>query len=87
VLDRLTAALAAHATQVRSIALDADRVARAAAAGRLGDRAGAVVGCYALSNDVLLPVLSIESYRRVPRSDAGSAPERLTWPDAVHPVA
>ncbi|WP_407344325.1 PIG-L family deacetylase [Pengzhenrongella phosphoraccumulans] len=87
VLHRLAAALAAHATQVRSIALDADRVAHAVAAGRLGDRTGAVVGCYALSNDVLLPVLSTESYRRVPGAGAGSTPEHLTWPDAVHPVA
>lgn len=93
VLDRIIAALAAHATQVRSITLDADLVARAARAQRAGDRAGVVVGCFALSNDVLQPLLSTESYRQfgvdgasVP-TDAVAWPDAVTWPDAVFPVA
>ncbi|MGV8965896.1 MAG: PIG-L family deacetylase [Cellulomonas sp.] len=93
VLDRLTAALAAHATQVRSIALDTDQVARAARAQREGDRAGVVVGCFALSNDVLLPLLSAECYRRIAGDGAGSPADAaglrpdVTWPDLVFPVA
>jgi N-acetyl-1-D-myo-inositol-2-amino-2-deoxy-alpha-D-glucopyranoside deacetylase len=82
VLDRVAAAMAAHGTQVRSIALDPDRVARAARAGRAGDREPVVVGCYALSNDVLLPLLSRESY-----AFHGAGARAVTWPAAVRPVA
>jgi len=81
VLDRVVAALAAHGTQVRSIALDPARVVHAARAGRSGDRRPAVVGCYALSNDVLAPLLSRESYR-LAGGDRG-----VHWPAAVRPVA
>ncbi|RYV51984.1 PIG-L family deacetylase [Pengzhenrongella frigida] len=88
VLDRVAAALSAHRTQVRSIALDADRLAQAATGPR--DRPAVVVGCYALSNDVLAPLLSQEFYRSVPvgvdLEDAWRA-AGISWPAAVRPVA
>ena len=82
VLDRLVAALAAHATQVRAIAVEPARVATAAHATREGDRA-VVVGCYALSNDVLAPLLSRESYRFAPEGGSG----HIDWPTGIWPVA
>ena len=95
VLDRVAAALAAHGTQVRSIAVDPDRLARAA---RLpADPRPVVVGCYALSNDMLAPLLSRESYHRVPVGPVGAgstlgdaadvAWHDVAWPAAVRPVA
>ena len=74
VLDAVAAALAAHRTQVHAIALGAERAAPGAP-----DRA-VVVGCYALSNNVLAPLLSRESYRRVGAGD-------VDWPAGVRPVA
>nr|WP_246256260.1 PIG-L family deacetylase [Isoptericola halotolerans] len=53
VLDRLLAALAAHATQVQHV-------------GRTADAGPAVLGRYALSNGVLAPVPSRARLRRVP---------------------
>ncbi|MBO3089007.1 PIG-L family deacetylase [Cellulomonas dongxiuzhuiae] len=72
VRHRLLAALRAHATQVQAVrAVDGD---------------DALLGCYALSNAVLAPVLPAEAYRYAPGSaraeDAG-----VTWPAAVRPVA
>lgn len=87
VLDRVAAALSAHRTQVRSVVLDADRLAQAAAGPR--DRP-VVVGCYALSNDVLAPLLSQEFYRSEPvRAELGVASRRagVSWPAAARPVA
>ena len=72
VLDAVAAALAAHRTQVHAIALDPERAHGAAGP--------VVVGCYALSNDVLAPLLSQESYRRL---GAGV----VDWPVGVRPVA
>ena len=72
VLDAVAAALAAHRTQVHAIALEPER-----AHGATGP---VVVGCYALSNDVLAPLLSQESYRRL---GAGV----VDWPVGVRPVA
>lgn len=83
VLGRVAVALAAHGTQVQAIALDPDEVAHAAKAGRSGDRTPVVVGCYALSNNVLAPLLSRESYHRL----SGGAFGELAWPAAVRPVA
>lgn len=81
-LGRIAAALTAHATQVQAIVVDPDGVASAGAE-RAGERA-VVVGCYALSNDVAVPLLSHESYRLAPGSD-GLA--RIDWPAGVRPVA
>lgn len=89
VLGRVAAALAAHSTQVRSIALDPDRIARAAASSADAGES-VVVGCYALSNDVLVPLLSREYYSVVPvgtPGDRDSSWRDLSWPDAVGPVA
>jgi N-acetyl-1-D-myo-inositol-2-amino-2-deoxy-alpha-D-glucopyranoside deacetylase len=60
VLHPVLAALAAHRTQVRAIGLDRARAGAVAPA----DRDAVVVGWYALSNDVLAPLLSREQYRR-----------------------
>lgn len=49
VRDAVLAAMRAHATQVRAV--------------RAVDGVDGLVGCYALSNDVLAPVLAVESYR------------------------
>lgn len=54
VLDRLLEAMRAHATQVQH--------ARALPPAEAGARGAGVVGCYALSNGVLAPVLAHESY-------------------------
>ena len=86
VLDRLVAALAAHVTQVRAIAVEPARVAAAAATARAGDQAG-VVGCYALSNDVLAPLLSRESYRFAPEGGSWTGSGDAGWPAGIWPVA
>lgn len=72
VRDRLLGALRAHATQVQAVrAVDGD---------------AALLGCFALSNRVLAPVLPVEAYRYAPGSlraeEAG-----VTWPAGVRPVA
>ena len=77
VLDPVVAALAAHRTQVRVIGLERARVAATASA----DRDAVVVGWYALSNDVLAPLLSREQYRLAP---GGAGVD--DWPAAVLPV-
>ncbi len=77
VVERVADALRAHATQVGSVELDAP--APLGAAGRDGT---ALVGCYALSNDVLAPLLTAESYRAAP----GSGRRPVAWPAAVRPV-
>ena len=74
VLERVADALRAHATQVGSVALGptvplADDVALA--------------GCYALSHDVLAPLLTVEAYRYAP----GSPRAAVAWPAVVRPVA
>lgn len=69
VLDRLVAALAAHATQVQSV--------------RGWAGAGAAVGCFALSNRVLQPILRWESYAAAPGAQLGS----VAWPAHVRGIA
>ncbi|WP_421742235.1 N-acetyl-1-D-myo-inositol-2-amino-2-deoxy-alpha-D-glucopyranoside deacetylase [Cellulomonas sp.] len=65
---RVLDALRAHVTQVQAVrAIDDDR---------------ALVGCYALSNRILAPVLPTETYRR----GTGASGE-VAWPDGVRPVA
>jgi len=76
VLARLAAALRAHATQVQGVTT----------AGSPSDTPtvpGAVVGSYALSNDVLAPVLGVEEYRLAP----GSTGDGVVWPAGVRQVA
>ncbi|GIG40399.1 PIG-L family deacetylase [Cellulomonas phragmiteti] len=72
VRDRVLAALRAHATQVQAV--------------RAVEGEDALVGCYALSNDVLAAVPAAEAYRyglgSLRAEDAGVA-----WPAGVHPVA
>lgn len=64
VLDRVEAALRAHATQVHLVT----RFDVAPAAVTPGGGEGpALVGTYALSNDVLVPWLGVEHYARAPR--------------------
>ena len=78
VLDRVADALRAHATQVGSVAL----------AGPVPVAPGvALAGCYALSNDVLAPLLTAEHYRLAPGSRPPPASRRASWPGAVGPVA
>ncbi|MGN8246837.1 PIG-L family deacetylase [Cellulomonas soli] len=80
VRPRQLAALRAHATQVTAVhAVDGEP---------------ALVGCYALSNQVLAPLLPAEGYRcglaygrPAPESWLGSAALGVTWPDGVRPVA
>ena len=71
VLPAVVGALRAHATQVHALA----RVEPGADP--------AVLGRYALSNDVLAPLLAVEGYRLAPGSQAGD----LTWPTGVRRVA
>ncbi|WP_448059410.1 PIG-L family deacetylase [Cellulomonas hominis] len=62
VLGAVLDALRAHGTQVTAVTrLDGD---------------GPLLGCYALSNDVLAPLLTIEGYRLAP----GAAPADVRWP-------
>lgn len=68
VRDRLLAALRAHATQVHAV--------------RAVDGVDALVACYALSNDVLAPVLPTEDYRVAAGAVAG-----VVWPTGIRPVA
>ncbi|WP_066584803.1 N-acetyl-1-D-myo-inositol-2-amino-2-deoxy-alpha-D-glucopyranoside deacetylase [Cellulomonas timonensis] len=71
VLPAVVGALRAHATQVHALA-------------RVSPGADPVVlGQYALSNDVLAPLLSAEGYRLAP----GSRPDAVTWPTGVRRVA
>ncbi|MGY4643505.1 PIG-L family deacetylase [Cellulomonas sp. URHB0016] len=68
VRDRLLAALRAHATQVQAVhAVDGVR---------------GLVGCYALSSDLLAPVLPTEDYRV-----ASGSPAAVVWPTGIRPVA
>ncbi|MBF0688890.1 MAG: PIG-L family deacetylase [Cellulomonas sp.] len=72
VRDRVLAALRAHATQVQAVAPV--------------DGEDALLGCYALSNAVLAPLLPVEGYRRAagtPSAEDGG----VTWPAGVRPVA
>lgn len=72
VRDRVLAALRAHATQVQAV--------------RPVEDEDGLVGCYALSNDVLAPVLPVEGYRYALGSlraeEAG-----VVWPAGARPVA
>ncbi|MBO9553359.1 N-acetyl-1-D-myo-inositol-2-amino-2-deoxy-alpha-D-glucopyranoside deacetylase [Cellulomonas sp.] len=68
VRDRVLDALRAHATQVHAV--------------RSVDGLDALVGCYALSNDVLAPVLPTEDYRVADGSSTA-----VVWPTGVRPVA
>ena len=71
VLPRVLAALHAHATQVQGV----QEVPEAAAP--------QVVAVYALSNNILLPLLSSETYRFAP----GSPARPVQWPVGVAAVA
>ncbi|WP_136518807.1 PIG-L family deacetylase [Cellulomonas telluris] len=71
VRDRLLAALRAHATQVQAV--------------RAVDGEPGLVGCYALSNRLLAPVLPVEAYRYAPRGTARDG--GVAWPPGVRPVA
>ncbi|MDM8083152.1 PIG-L family deacetylase [Cellulomonas cellasea] len=71
VLPAVVGALRAHATQVHAL-------------GRVSPGADPVVlGQYALSNDVLAPLLAVEGHRLAP----GSRPEAVAWPTGVRKVA
>ncbi|WP_182113318.1 MULTISPECIES: PIG-L family deacetylase [unclassified Actinotalea] len=72
VLDRVLAALDAHATQVQAVR----RV-----------EGGAMVAGLALSNAVLQPVLARECYRYPPDRRAAAAGRHVPWPDGVATVA
>jgi N-acetyl-1-D-myo-inositol-2-amino-2-deoxy-alpha-D-glucopyranoside deacetylase len=72
VLDRLVGALRAHRTQVQAVGVERDTAA-----------GSAILGCYALSNGVLAPVLRQESYRFAP----GWADGPVCWPAGVARVA
>src|SRR5699024_7972337 len=76
VLARLVAALDAHATQVQG-------VTTGGSSGVTPTARGAVVGSYALSNDLLAPLLGVEEYRLAP----GSLPDGVAWPAGVRRVA
>nr|WP_255449013.1 hypothetical protein [Cellulomonas sp. JZ18] len=60
VRERVLAALRAHATQVQAV--------------RAVDGEPALVGCYALSNRLLAPVLPVESYRHAPAARVRTPP-------------
>lgn len=69
---RVLAALRAHATQVQAVeALDE----------------ATHVGVYALSNDVLAPVLPSEQYRVAPAPAGAAGPAGVAWPAGVRRVA
>ncbi len=72
VLGRVVEALRAHRTQVQALGIEPEPSAGAA-----------VLGCYALSNGVLAPVLRRESYRFAP----GWANDLAWWPAGVTRVA
>ncbi|WP_426594585.1 PIG-L family deacetylase [Cellulomonas sp. McL0617] len=65
VRDRVLAALRAHGTQVQAVRSVDDEVA--------------LVGCYALSNEVLAPLLPVETYRVVGDLDGA-------WPPGVRRI-
>lgn len=79
VLPRVVAALRAHGTQVRAVtALEVP----GARAGRRRATGATLVGAYALSNDVLAPLLSTEAYR------FAHTPQRpVRWPQGVRLAA
>ena len=66
VAEQVVGALGAHATQVQAVR-------------RLPEADGAALGCYALSDAVVQPLLADEAYRVAP----GSAVEREWWPGGV----
>jgi N-acetyl-1-D-myo-inositol-2-amino-2-deoxy-alpha-D-glucopyranoside deacetylase len=66
VRDEVLAALRAHATQVQAV--------------RAVDDDAALVGCYALSNQLVAPLLPLETYRLVGHGD-------LAWPPGVRQIA
>lgn len=72
VRDRLLAALRAHATQVQAVRAVAD---------------DAIVGCYALSNRVLAPLLPEEAYRFATVGPAPRDADDVAWPPGVRRVA
>jgi N-acetyl-1-D-myo-inositol-2-amino-2-deoxy-alpha-D-glucopyranoside deacetylase len=80
VLPQVARALAAHATQVQAVTLLAVPQQRA---GRRRASGATLAGTYALSNDVLVPLLSTEGYRFAP----GSPVRDVDWPAGVRPVA
>ncbi len=80
VVGRVADALRAHATQVGSVATGTPVPLAADASGGT-----ALVGCYALSNDVLAPLLTAEHYRAAPDRAASAA--RFVRPATVGPVA
>jgi N-acetyl-1-D-myo-inositol-2-amino-2-deoxy-alpha-D-glucopyranoside deacetylase len=65
VRDQIIAALRAHATQVQAV--------------RAVDHDDALVGCYALSNQQLAPLLPVEAYRLVGHG-------AVAWPPGVRPI-
>ena len=75
VRDRVLDALRAHATQVQAVeAIDGDP---------------ALVGCYALSNRLLAPLLPVESYRLEESGVSGAEPPlaaSVVWPPGVRPI-
>ena len=75
VRDQVLAALRAHATQVQAVeAIDGDP---------------ALVGCYALSNRLLAPLLPVESYRLEASEVSGAEPPpaaAVVWPPGVRPI-
>lgn len=72
VRDQVLAALRAHATQVQAVEeIDGDE---------------AVVGCYALSNQLLAPVLPVESYRFEHAVRPGDGAP-VAWPPGMRPIA
>jgi N-acetyl-1-D-myo-inositol-2-amino-2-deoxy-alpha-D-glucopyranoside deacetylase len=76
VLAQVAAALRAHATQVQGVTTDWP-------ASDTPGAPGDVVGSYALSNDVLAPVLGVEEYRFAP----GTGGDGVAWPTGVQRVA
>ena len=66
VRDDVIAALRAHATQVQAV--------------RAIDDEASLVGCYALSNGLLAPLLPVESYRLANQGE-------VAWPPGVRPIA
>ncbi|MGV8977618.1 MAG: PIG-L family deacetylase [Cellulomonas sp.] len=76
VLGRLAAALRAHATQVQG-------VTTAWSPGDAPGASGDVIGSYALSNDIVAPVLGVEEYRLTPGPGGGV----VAWPPGVRRVA
>ena len=76
VLERLRAALRAHGTQVQAVTIRSP-------IGPERRLAGDVVGSFALSNGVLVPLFAVEEYRFAP----GARSEDVVWPTGVRRVA